>query len=510
MCVSFFNRLSVSITLCFCLGVNAKPGVDWHQQGQQALKQALSVQPNTKRAKNIILFVGDGMGVATVTAARIYEGQQLGLAGEEHQLFFEKLPYTALSKTYNTNQQTGDSAGTMSAMMTGVKTKAGFISIDESPQRGECKKSLSHSVPSFLEQAEQAGLATGVVSTTRITHATPAATYAHSPERNWENDSDLSAEAKQQGCKDMAAQLLAFNKGNGIDVLLGGGRRNFLPLATVGEKATAESGRRSDGRNLITEWQDKYPNGHYVSNKQQFEKIDVSQTQQLLGLFNSSHMAYAIKNKNDEPSLADMTAKAIEVLSKNQQGFFLMVEGGRIDHGHHANHAKIALTETVEFAAAIKKATSLVSTEETLIIVTADHSHVMTLGGYATRGNPILGKVVANDDFGNAEIAPELAADGKPHTVLLYANGQSAIINQKSVPNEKPKLAQPRQDLAGVDTESDQFHQPSLVPLSYGESHGGEDVAIYATGPWAHLVKGVQEQNYIYHVMHHAAQLDSR
>ena len=203
----------------------------WYQQGQAALQQAIAQTANTNRAKNIILFVGDGMGVSTVTAARIYQGQLQGLAGEQHRLFFETLPYTALSKTYNSNQQTADSAGTMSAMMTGVKTKAGFIALNERPQRGDCVAALANQQTTFLEQAEQAGMATGVVTTARITHATPAATYAHSPERGWESDFDMPAAARQQGCKDIAAQLLAFELGDGIDVVLGGGRRNFLPVA---------------------------------------------------------------------------------------------------------------------------------------------------------------------------------------------------------------------------------------------------------------------------------------
>ena len=96
------------------------------------LALAQSAANNSRRmAKNIILFVGDGMGVSTVTAARIFEGQRRGLAGEDNELFFESAPYTALSKTYNTNQQTPDSAGTMTAMVTGIKTKAGIIGVDQ-------------------------------------------------------------------------------------------------------------------------------------------------------------------------------------------------------------------------------------------------------------------------------------------------------------------------------------------------------------------------------------------
>ncbi|WP_339671877.1 alkaline phosphatase [Dasania marina] len=475
----------------------------WYQQGQAALQQAIAQTANTNRAKNIILFVGDGMGVSTVTAARIYQGQLQGLAGEQHRLFFETLPYTALSKTYNSNQQTADSAGTMSAMMTGVKTKAGFIALNERPQRGDCVAALANQQTTFLEQAEQAGMATGVVTTARITHATPAATYAHSPERGWESDFDMPAAARQQGCKDIAAQLLAFELGDGIDVVLGGGRRNFLPVAKPGVDNNTFNGVRRDGRNLINEWQAKYPQGSYVTNQQQLQALNTNSAAQVLGLFSDSHLPYALSRNADssEPRLLDMTSKAIELLSRNQQGYFLMVEGGRIDHGHHGNSAKKALTETLELAEAIEQAYRMTNAEETLIIVTADHSHVLTMAGYPTRGNPILGKVVVNDEQGNPMPQPDLALDGKPYTTLAYANGEVAM-------NKKTIL--PRENVSVVNTEADDYKQQALVPLFYGESHGGEDVAIYASGPWAHLFRGVQEQHYIYHVMRHAAQLDSR
>jgi len=140
------------------------------------------------RAKNVILFLGDGMSLTTVAAARILDGQRKGQSGEENQLSWERFPATAFSHTYNTDAQTPDSAGTMSAIMTGVKTRAGVISVDGTGKRGDCATALQHPRLTWLELADSAGLSTGVVTTTRLTHATPAATYAHVPERNWEND----------------------------------------------------------------------------------------------------------------------------------------------------------------------------------------------------------------------------------------------------------------------------------------------------------------------------------
>lgn len=470
----------------------------WYQSGQAELQAALALQPNTKQAKNIILFIGDGMGVSTVTAARIFDGQTRGEPGEENLLSFEKLPYAALSKTYNTNQQTADSAGTMTAMVTGIKTRAGVIAINQIPNRQDCKNSLDHSLPTFLEQAETAGLATGIVSTARITHATPASTYSHSPERDWEGDSEMPSSAKQQGCKDIAQQLIEFNKGNGIEVALGGGRRYFLTEDQNG-------GRRKDGRDLTQEWQQRFGSNSYVSNRSELLAIDVKQDTHILGLFNASHMRFYQDRLDDdasEPSLMEMTSKALDVLEQNSRGYFLMVEAGRIDHGHHAGNAFRALKDTQEFSQTIQQTLDRINLDNTLVIVTADHSHTFTFSGYPTRGNNILGKVVGNDESGNPGSEAK-AADGKPYTTVAYQNGPGAILPPSGSDDHE------RADLSDIDTTKPNFLQQALVPFS-SETHGGEDVAIYAGGPWAHLFQGTHEQHYIYHVMWHAAQLPER
>ena len=480
----------------------------WYAQGQQVVESAGMLQSINRQAKNVILFVGDGMGVSTVTAARILEGQLRGKPGEENVLSFEALPYVALSKTYNTNQQTPDSAGTMTAMMTGAKTKAGVISVNQNVIRGNCASSKKNHLTTFLEEAESAGRSTGVVTTARLTHATPAATYAHVPERDWEDDHELSLEAKQNGCKDIAVQLIEFPFGDGIDVAMGGGRRGFWPDSESDPEGHGEKGNREDGQNLTKAWLVRYKDAAFVWNNGQFDAINPADTRHLLGLFNRSHMAYEADRKrgpNGEPSLSEMTRKAIEILKKNDKGFFLMVESGRIDHAHHAGNAYRALTETIEFANAVKVALEQTLSNDTLIVVTADHSHVFTISGYPTRGNPILGKVVGNDDSGNPESSTVLADDGKPYTTLGYQNGAGfAMLSDGEKPNtRRPILSGRVADLAHINTRSPGFHQESLVPNS-SETHGGEDVAVYAGGAGAHLLHGVIEQNVIYHLMRKA------
>jgi len=486
----------------------------WYADGEHAVESAEDLRANKHRAKNVILFVGDGMGISTVTAARILEGQLRGESGEENQLTFEMLPYTALSKTYNTNQQTPDSAGTMTAMMTGVKSKAGVISVNQNVFRGDCASSKGNELTTYLEQAEMAGLSTGVVTTARLTHATPAATYSHTPERNWEDDHDLSQEAVDNGCKDIARQLVEFPYGDGLEVAMGGGRRNFWPRNMADLEDAGKTGERDDQRNLTEEWVSNYNNAAFVWNKDQFNAIDASKTDHLLGLFDRSHMEYNADRDADiggEPSLTEMTGKAIDVLKKNDKGFFLMVESGRIDHGHHAGNAYRALTDVIEFSKAVKAAMEKTDSRDTLIIVTADHSHVFTIAGYPTRGNPILGKVIGNDSRGVSKGSFSMAKDGMPYTTVGYNNGRGYAMLETGgdthykVPVQAGRVA----DLTGIDTEDEGFHQEALVPLS-AETHSAEDVAIYAGGPGAYLMHGVQEQNYIYHVMKAASKLENR
>jgi alkaline phosphatase len=466
----------------------------WFRDGARAAREGAALQPVAGKAKNVILFVGDGMGVSTVSAARILQGQLKGESGEENSLSFERFPYLSLSKTYSTDGQTPDSAPTMTAMVTGIKTRQGVIGVDQNATYGNCASARGKNVSTYLEVAEGLGMATGIVSTARITHATPAATYAHTPNRDWESDAELSVEAVANGCRDIATQLVDFAHGDGLEVALGGGRSYFLPNNVADPEDAGTTGRRLDGRNLSQEWITARPASAYVWNKAQFDAINPANTKHLLGLFERSHMEYEHDRRNDtgkEPSIAQMTAKAIEILQANSggKGYFLMVEGGRVDHAHHAGNASRALTDAIALSDAVRFAANRTSEDDTLIIVTADHSHVFTIAGYPDRGNDILGKV-----FTDATLA--LGDDGKPYTTLGYVNGPGY-----RGPGERP-------DLTGVDTSDPDFLQEAAVPLG-SETHAAEDVGIYARGPGAHAFQGVVEQNVVFHVMAQSQQLTS-
>ena len=307
--------------------------------------------------------------------------------------------------------------------------------------------------------------------------------------------------ARTAGCPDIARQLVEFSEGDGPEVVLGGGRESFLPESARDPEYAGWSGKRRDGRDLISEWLQRHKDGRYVWNLEQFQAIDTAATPRVLGLFNPSAMQFEADRGSDEagePSLHDMTRMAINLLRRHESGYFLMIEGALIDHAHHYGNAYRALTDTQELARAVAVAREMTDPADTLIIVTADHSHGFTMGGYAVRGNPILGKVVELDDHGRPEPAPSLAKDGKPYTTLGYYDGPGYRMD-----------AAGRRDLSAVDTTAPDFLQDAAVPLEH-ESHSGEDVPVYAAGPWAQLVSGVHEQNYLYHVMYYAAGLPAR
>ncbi len=482
---------------------------EWFAAGRSAVLRSKLTFPDLQRARNVILFVGDGMGVSTVTAARILDGQLRGEDGEFNRLSFEQLPYAAFAVTASANQQTSDSAPTATAMVTGIKTNDGAISVDQAIQRTEPSADVTaaHSVMTILERAERRGLSTGIVTTARITHATPAVNYAHISNRDWEADSNLPAGAT---VKDIARQLIEFPYGNGLEVALGGGRSYFLPNTVYDLEYTTQKGRRADGRDLTAEWVANQANSAYVWNKSAFDSINPYTTDHLLGLFERSHMRYEADRHLDvggEPSLAEMTTKAIQILKKNRKGFYLMVEAGRIDHGHHAGNAHRALTDTIAMAEAVAVAKQLTSDADTLIVVTADHSHVMTLAGYPSRGNAILGKAAIN----GVDLTDSI---GLPYTTLSYANGPGftrdlvsgaglrKVFNPATEGTSTAAYVgtAPRPDLGTIDTTDPLYLQESTVPMG-SETHAGEDVAIYADGPRAHLFRGTLEQNVIYHVM---------
>ncbi|WP_306117453.1 MULTISPECIES: alkaline phosphatase [unclassified Roseitalea] len=455
----------------------------WFTAGQERIQAELAKQPNTNVAKNVILMISDGNGVGSNYATRVFAGQQDGGFGDDFIQHHETFPNLALVKTYNVNAQTPDSAGTGTAMMAGVKTKIGVIGIDEDVVRGDCSTLEGNTVKSMNEIAHDMGKATGIVSTARITHATPASAYSKSVDRNFEA-------SVPEGCDtqtDIATQLIDAMEAGVIDVAMGGGMRNFH---------ADEGGRREDGVNLIERAEGL--GAHFAMDQASFEAAPLDGTP-ILGLFENSHMMYEA-DRTDEPSLAEMTEAAITALqaSGGDNGFFLQVEAGRVDHANHATNAARMVRDGVAFAEAVAIADALTDDEDTLIVVTADHEHALAFNGYCGRGSNILGLCMDIDNEGIGHTGEALLGDdGKPYTVIGYLNGASSILR------EDMNWAGVRPDLTEEDATDIDYVQQALIPKS-SETHSGEDVAVYAKGPYGHLFDGTIEQNVIFHVMHHA------
>ena len=413
-----------------------------------------------RKAKSAVIFIGDGMGLSTVTAARIYAGQKRGVDGESHALSWEDFPHVALVKTYNHDAQVPDSAGTATALFSGYRARIGQINVWPNSYDSESwframefppgtplptqRYSVVCSGPppsNMVKPAVATGRKLGIVTTARVTHATPAAIYGQAFDRSWEAPDDVPEEARDAGCLSLSEQLAT----EPIDLVMGGGAAEFEGVDT-------------SRYNPINDLDDI--------------------TLPAMRLYTPSHMSFEVQRvaeSRDEPSLAEMTEAAMTALD-GEGGYILMVEAGRIDHAHHGTAARVALEDTVALDEAVAVAKRLAG-EDTLILVTADHGHVFTMSGYPHRGNPIHGLVHGLDpDTRTPSQSPTLAEDGRPYTTLSYANGPVG------------------REAADFDAVGDMgFLYPAGVPLG-SETHSGEDVPLYAMGAGAEAFGGVMDQ----------------
>lgn len=479
---------------------DSERGRDGHRGGHHGDR------PEGRRARNVILMVGDGYGIVPMTATRI------AAVGESGELAIDQLPETAFVKTYSLDAQVTDSAPSMAAYMTGVKTRNEVLGMNadtrafaptRDPVTGvgsaidQCP-TTDNGAPSgtLLERAIERGMATGVVTTARLTHATPAATYAHVCHRNAEYEIARQAVPGGEG----------FNSrlGRGVDVLMGGISQYWRPY-----DATARKAGRPDGRDLVAELQGQ---GYtYFNDRAGFEAASTEGDARMIGLFDfaqpEGHMSYELdRDSQKEPSLAEMTAKAIDRLSRENKGYFLMVEGGRIDHALHGTNAARALAEGKAFDDAVKAAIETArrtdpELDDTLIVVTADHDHTMVMNGYAALTGPttpdhpgILGLM---RDYDTPD-APALDADGVPFTALVFGTGENHVKGPRSamVP------------LTDAIVGARDYHQESVVPTGPGgETHGGADVFLGAIGRGASAFHGVIDNTDVHDLVRRASRL---
>jgi alkaline phosphatase len=461
-------------------------------------------RPPQRRAKNVVLFIGDGMGISTISATRVLS---VGVSGN---LVMDQFPHSALSRTADADHITPDSASTMTSMMTGVNANSGVLGFGAETEFGDFNgDGDGQRLSTALERAKQRGMKVGVVSTARVTHATPAACYAHINNRDEESAIALQALPTDA----------TFNPalGSGLDLILGGGRQFFLPTSVVDEEGGA--GARTDGRDLRAEFQAA---GYtYVWNTPGFARVGVADLP-LLGLFERSHMEYEVDRPSDtggEPALRELAVKAVELLEEatsRRQGYFLMVEGGRIDHAHHAGNAFRALHDAEALDQAIGAVLATVDLRETLVLVTADHSHVFTMAGYPLRPAEELGYALASapdqylaspynhifdlvyDVNDSGDVVQSTDANGVPYTALGYHNGPGHRSSARVDPTIDPFPG--LSGLPGAGTNDSEYLQESAVPLG-SETHAGEDVALFAAGPGSERVRGTVRNAHVHRVI---------
>ena len=459
-----------------------------------ALTGCASVPPPAvpAQAKNVIFFLGDGMGLNTLTAARIYA------VGEEGELTLDTLPESAFVKTFSNDAQVTDSAASMTAYMTGRKVNNGVISmssdtaamapgIDANGNRTVSRCTSGQAVTTLGELARRNGKAVGVVTTTRVTDATAAALYAHACERAMETD--------------IAAALVPGGAGyngalgpNGLDVLLGGGSSQFTPFA--------RGGTRPDGRDLLAELRAR--GVRTVADTAQFNAVDTSARAPLVGLFAPANLSYdALRDAARQPGLAAMADKAIRLLANHPNGFFLVIEGGLIDLALHDTHAKRALQEVVAFDNTIRATIAHMRAidpglKNTLIVVTADHDHTLLLNGYAKRTGRttatepgVLG-LVRNVATGQ----PRLDLDGRPFSIIGFGTGEHRLQGSRA---SAPALT-------GELAAADGYRQEAVVRMGAGdETHGGTDVYLGAIGAGAERFGGTIDNTRVFELIKQAA-----
>ncbi|XP_034477173.1 membrane-bound alkaline phosphatase-like [Drosophila innubila] len=460
----------------------------WYDVANEEIAKRVNLPQGDKRkAKNLIMFLGDGMSLTTVAAARILKGQLKGNTGEEDSLSFERFPHTGLSRTYCSNAQVPDSACTATAYLCGVKTNIVALGVTAGVNFNNCSGSEdpANHVSSIAAWAQAAGKSSGIVTTTTLTHASPSGAYAHTTNRFFECDTDIVTYGEGQNdpatCTDIATQLITQEPGKNFDVMLGGGMGKFLPKS-IQDKFGAQ-GERSDGVNLLSKWQSLHPDGALAYNRNQLLSVNATRLKKLIGLFNSGVMDFhKMADPVQKPTLEEMTQKAIEMVASNDEGYFLFIEGGLVDYGNHFNVPQMGLDEVHELDKAVQKALDMTNPDETLIVVTSDHAHPLSISGYPGRGTDILGLNQHDTDV-----------NGIKYATLNYAVGMQQYLDENG---QRVDLTEKIKDPA--------FQYPSYIKGALGV-HSGDDVGVFATGPQSHLFSGMMQQSTIPHLMAYAA-----
>jgi alkaline phosphatase len=470
-------------------------------------------KPGAGKAKNVILFIGDGMSVGTISAARVIS-RGLKQGSYNSAFVFDTWPAVGLAQTSSVDALMADSANTASALNTGHigSVNATGTYSDSSPDTKDDPR-----VETFAQMIKRLrGMSVGVVTTSDWSDATPAAVYGHC--RNRADD-----------CRNfMIAD--ALDSGLGLDVIMGGGSRRMLPQ-------TVEGSRRKDDRDLFKE----YEAAGYKVVTTATELSDAMKTapDRLLGIFNGSDMnvwldrnVYKenVARTPDQPGLVAMTTAALDILNKNANGFYLQVESASIDKQMHPMDYDRALADTIELERAIAAAADWVAKNapDTLIIVTADHSH-----GYDVYGTVDVAKFNAGETeaakrsaigiYNGAKYPTYEDKDGdffpdswEPTITLAHSRGDTPNHTEDYQVSKTPRVPALCEEKDGatvcVDNPEDDPNGLALggnLPLNSGSGvHTLADVPVFATGPGAEALIGSYHQREVFFAMASAIGLD--
>lgn len=532
-----------------------------------------------KKPKNVILIVNDGAGLEVNYAARLWQSEKAAKSGsfngqmESYVTNLDKMPYTMTIKTHTIDQQTTDSGGATTAMFSGVKGQAGTINIKPNVALKSCTLPNSPDAVTPLSRLikNKGRRKVGIVSNTRITHATPAGIYAVSGHRNWENDQDVGTGGKETSCNvpSIAKQLEDQLASKTIDVAMSGGKE-LLQQTSLAEGTFGTNFKfvNQGAEFAAVDWSQPLSESVFFMGGRNLTSGERSVTN-----FGGG-MSFETERPASEPSFKDMTLAAVKQLKAkvdadpSSDGYFLMAESGLIDWVLHANHIQRSLNEMEvmdETIAAIKA----LAGDDTLIIVSADHSQGLSFAGYAGSGSSIVG--YSQTSCTGAEPTPDwnkmektgcvyVDGSGRPVTTVTYAMGPgakpmsdvvrsstwngyySAISNHPqlgpirnlfnpglassaqeqlcgaSLNASKIGTAQsfyftyPINELAGTacrtqeEVKDPYFSQPATY-LAPFNSHSGIDTVTKCEGPLAHLCQGSKDNTYLSILMQYAMDL---
>lgn len=446
--------------LCMTFVVLVSGMVTIFAKGKTVANENVKESEN-QQSKNLIVLIGDGMGLPQVTLSRLYAQQ----FEEKEQLFMDDYLVGTNSTKADASldgKESGlvtDSAASGTAFATGNKTYNGAISVTNEP--------VAKPVASVLEAAKATGKSIGLVSTARLTHATPAVYASHVRDRDNENA--------------IASQYLDAD----VDVLIGGGERHF-----VGDEKEARFGKtkREDGENLVQKFKE---DGYSLAyNKEELEKAEGDK---LLALLSDTHVPYVLDRDESIPSLKEQLEKAVSVLEKNDEGFVIMVEAGRIDHGGHANDIHSVVQELLEFDEAFKSAVEYAKESgDTSVIATADHeTGGLTIGrdGVYEVNMDVFQNVTASSEEVGDLLDEATSEDEIKDIMKKYAKIEDLT---KEELQRFAEEADKEESIGGGGVFNEIIAKRSNVGWT-GYGHTGVDVGVYGYGPAAELLRGFND-----------------